>query len=490
MSLNVHVFIATNKGLVAIQSLTDLQDNVLQSVITINGSTDLATISPSYHRFVQKSTGLIQAEFGVASFRANISRNIDVGSSWQLAFYLAHFIQANAIVHNANMGQIQSDAVQLGHGNPKSGDVVLIATGQINTSSNVIEAVSHIPEKCITASAQIKLWMKKGILVEFFIPASGAQMSDLQQKTEHQKTHESEHTKSLQYTLLPEVDCAIYPVIDTVQLREHVSLLLPSTENFEKRSKAGGTISPFATELGKNTQDSQNSSSLFNNTNTELTEPSVSLNQLSAGMKSTKNDLKSSSPAQTQAPSIASTLFSSKLKIALILLFLGMAVAATYSIIMVSFAYPETRFVTKTKSGLHCDANAVEQSINVAEQYVSRIPSITFSSACSMTLITARKIPQVWLVADSKTLIELSFTAIGDELHWTVPLPQQQQVDREYVLIVTQHSLDLADLSAFKSYLSRLEQNQKPAVEILAMFFSQISVNPQYVSHKLVASRN
>lgn len=487
MSLNVHVFIATNKGLVAIQSLTDLQDNVLQSVITINGSTDLATISPSYHRFVQKSTGLIQSEFGVASFRANISRNIDVGSSWQLPFYLAHFIQANSILHNTDVGQIQSDAVKLGHGNPRSGDVVLIATGQINTSSSVIEAVSHIPEKCITASAQIKLWMKKGILVEFFIPASGAQMSDLQQKTEHQKTHEFEHTKSLQYTLLPEVDCAIYPVIDTVQLREHVSRLLPSTEMFEKQSKAGGAISPFATELGKTTQ---HSTSLFTNTNTKLTEPSVSLNQLSAVMKSTKNDLKSSSTALTQPPSIASTLFSSKLKIALILLFLGMAVAATYSIMMVSFVYPETRFVTKTKSGLHCDANAVQQSINVAEQYVSRIPSTTFSSACSMTLITARKIPQVWLVADSKTLIELSFTAIGDELHWTVPLPQQQQVDREYVLIVTQHSLDLADLSAFKSYLSRLEQTQKPTVEILAMFFSQISVNPQYVSHKMIASRN
>jgi hypothetical protein len=490
MSLNVHVFIATNKGLVAIQSLTDLQDNALQSVITINGSTDLATISPSYHRFVQKSTGLIQAEFGVASVRANISRNIDVGSSWQLPFYLAHFIQANAILHNTNMGQLQSDAVKLGHGSPKSGDIVLIATGQINTSSNVIEAVSHIPEKCITASAQIKLWMKKGILVEFFVPASGAQTSDWQQKTEHQKTHEFGHTKSLQYKLLPEVDCAIYPVIDTRQLREHVSQLLPSTEINEKQGKESRLISSLKTELEKNTQHTQNSTGLFANTENELTEPSVSLNQLSGGNKLPQNNLKSLSTAFTQPKSLVRKLFSSKLKTTLILLLFGMAVAATYSIMSVGSVYPETRFVTKTKSGLHCDANTVEQLINVAEQYVSRIPSVTFSSACSMTLITASKIPQVWLVADSKTLIELSSTAIGKELHWTVPLPRQQQVDREYVLIVTEHSLDLADLSAFKSYLSRLEQSQKPAVEILAMFFSQISVNPQYVSHKLIASEN
>jgi|GEM_PF-3559860 len=469
MSLNVHVFIATNKGLVAIQSLTDLHDNALQSVITINGSTDLATISPSYHRFVQRSTGLIQAEFGVASFRANISRNIDAGSSWQLPFYLAHFIQANAVLYNTNMDQLQSDAVKLGHGSPKSGDIVLIATGQINTSSGMIEAVSHIPEKCITASAQIKLWMKKGILVEFFVPASGAQTSDWQQKTEHQTTQEFGHTKSLQHTILPEVDCAIYPVIDTLQLREHVSQLLPSTEMHEKQGREGRSISSFKPALENNTQHTQNSTSLFTNTETELTEPSVSSNQLKL---------------------LASKLFSSKLRTALILLLLGMAIAATYSIMSVGSVYPETRFVTKTKSGLHCDANAVEQPINVARQYVSRIPSVTFSRACSMTLITASKIPQVWLVADTKTLIELSSTRIGKELHWTVPLPQQQQVDREYVLIVTEHSLDLADLSAFKSYLSRLEQTQKPTVEMLAMFFSQISVNPQYVSHKLLASRN
>mgnify|MGYP003673620203 FL=1 len=93
-------------------------------------------------------------------------------------------------------------------------------------------------------------------------------------------------------------------------------------------------------------------------------------------------------------------------------------------------------------------------------------------------------------MADSKTLIELSSIAIDNELHWTVPLPQQQQVDREYILIVTERSLDLADLSALKSYLSRLEQAQQPSVEILAMFFSQIAVNPQYISHKLVAPDN
>ena len=159
MSLKIHVFIATNKGLVALQNMIDLNDSALQSVITIKGSTDIASISPAYHRFVQKTTGLIQKEFGGNSFRTNISRNIDQGSSWQLSFYIAHFIDSFA-----------KSSFQLGNGVLQTGDIALIATGQVNTSSGVIEPVNHIPEKYITASAQIKLWMQKGILVEFFIP--------------------------------------------------------------------------------------------------------------------------------------------------------------------------------------------------------------------------------------------------------------------------------------------------------------------------------
>ena len=282
MSLNIHVFIATSKGLVAIQSITDLQDSALQSVITISGSTDLATISPSYHRFVQKSTGLIQSEFGVASFRANISRNIDVGSSWQLPFYLAHFIQANAILYSSPAAKTPRETVQLGQGNPKPGDVVLIATGQINTSSGKIEAVSHIPEKCITASAQIKLWMKKGMLVEFFIPANSAQEIDLQQKTKPRQTAVSENANSFQYKVLPEVDCACYPVIDTTQLKEHIAQLLPSGNTHEKQSKEGLSTASNASGVDKHSRSAQNSVSSLTNSETNVTARSQDLKHSSA----------------------------------------------------------------------------------------------------------------------------------------------------------------------------------------------------------------
>lgn len=449
MSLTIHVFIATSKGLVAIQSITELQDIELQSVITINGSTDLATISSAYHRFVQKSTGVIQSEFGGHSFRANISRNIDQGSSWQLPFYLAHFIQANV-----TSLQLGAGVVQLGQGIPKAGDVVLIATGQINTSTGAIEAVNHVPDKCMTASPQIKLWMKKGILVEFFIPANNLYTKDTSQGRDYQQTASSVHVKTTIPQILPAADCAIYPVIDISQLKEHVEQLLPA---------------PMVQDDNPSAQTHK------------LVFPATRTKQLS-----------DNSSGSDRAASNSLTL--SKKAVILLLtmvpVFFIVIIAMMYWALNTNAGYTDTRFITTMKSGLYCDGNAVKQASNIAQQYVSRIPAVAFSDACSLTLITAKQIPQIWLVADSKTLIELSSIVIGEEFHWTIPLPKQQNADREYVLVVTSQYLDLADLAACKSYLSRLQQTQKPSVEILASFFSKINVNPQYISQKLVTAAN
>ncbi|MFT4731301.1 MAG: hypothetical protein ACI89W_000308 [Gammaproteobacteria bacterium] len=458
MSLNIHIFIATSKGLVGIQSITELQDRELQSVITINGSTDLASISSAYHRFVQKSTGVIQVEFGGHSFRANISRNIDQGNSWQLPFYLAHFIQSNARDTHANQSasgavEVDEPGIKLGQGIPRTGDIVLIATGQINTSTGAIGSVNHIPDKCITASAQIKLWMKKGILVEFFVPASRERTHDAVQQNLYQQATQFQPLKNNTPHILPEVDCAIYPVIDIHQLQEHVEQLLPSRSRHNDQSTNAVKVVP----VSKRTE------------------------QL--------NDIPEESCITDSNSSIIPTKLA-KLLLKIVPVVLISIILITYWAFNNKSVFTDTRFITTTKNGLYCDANALKQVSSIAQQYVSRIPAVVFGDACSMTLITAKQTPQVWLVADSKTLIELSSVAIDDEFHWTIPLPNKQNVDREYVLIVTNQYLDLADLAAFKSYLSRIEKTQKPSIEVLAPFFSQIDVNPQYISQQLVAAYN
>jgi hypothetical protein len=456
--LNIHIFVATNKGLVAIQNITDLQDSTLQSVITINGSTDLATISPAYHRFVQKSTGLIQSEFGGESFRANISRNIDQGMSWQLPFYLAHLVKSQEAYSTVNgyvtasaidssnpmeKGGNGDDSITLGQGMPVAGDVVLISTGQINTSTGTIEAVSHIPEKCITASAQIRLWMKKGILVEFFVPA-----------TSQKNTSASKINQEQIYTVLPELDCAIYQVTDTQQIKEHLSQLLPMGNRKVKQDIENS---------------SQHSQALCSEPGPEP-EPELIMTKPFDKLRFT-SVFKKRNLYKTMIISLFATMLGW-----LILEKLHSSDNTNQTL----------RFVSTIKSGQHCDTNASAESIRVAEQYVARMPSVNLSKACSMTLITSKNTPQIWLVADTKTLIELSSVEIDNERHWTIPLPQQQSVEREYILVITGQYLDLADLAAFKSYLSRLETTQQPSVEILAAFFSQIEVNPQYLSQKLL----
>jgi hypothetical protein len=147
-----------------------------------------------------------------------------------------------------------------------------------------------------------------------------------------------------------------------------------------------------------------------------------------------------------------------------------------------------TRFVVTKKNNTYCDTNAVLQVTQISGQYVSRVPSIAMHEACSITLVTSDKMPQVWLVADTKSLIELEHKIIMGEAHWTIPIPNQQEINREYILILAYEHLDLADLAAFKTMLSRISRQQKPSVELLSEFFTQIGVNPQYVSQKLLVN--
>jgi hypothetical protein len=435
MSLKIHVFIATNKGLVALQNMIDLNDSALQSVITIKGSTDLASISPAYHRFVQKATGLIQKEFGGESFRTNISRNIDQGSSWQLPFYIAHFVNA-----------LDNSSVQLGNGIVQTGDIAIIATGQINTSSGLIESVNLIPDKYITASAQIKVWMKKEILVEFFVPANN-------------------HSNQL-----PELDCVIYPVLNTHQAREHVEQLLPMNLKLDDHRAAKQTSDIII-----------NSDRVASSKSIEAMSKKVSLNH--------NQDKQRNAPSFSRLSELVDLIMPLKMRMLLVIVCtVGiMLVFSVREYLISNHSADASRMLITKKSGAYCDTNAMSQLTRVSKQYVSRLPSIALSETCSILLITAANVPQVWLVADTKALIELAPKLIDGELQWTIPIPNQQHANRDYILILTHEYLDLADLAAFKTRLSRLEKNQRPSIELLAEFFSQIDVNPQYISQKLVA---
>lgn len=160
--MKIHVMVATTQGLVAIQKIYR-QDPDIRSVVSINGTTTVSPISAAYQLFVTKGVGIIENDFGGASYRVNIAKQIDQGNSWQLGFYLAHALEAQG---------------ELGDGQPQAGDRVICASGELNTSERSVLAVNDIALKIERADAQIRQW-PDNIALQFILPkANGIVASD------------------------------------------------------------------------------------------------------------------------------------------------------------------------------------------------------------------------------------------------------------------------------------------------------------------------
>ena len=151
--MKVHIFVATTQGLVAVQKIYE-QDPEIGSVVSVNGTATISPITQAYRSFVNKGVGIIESDFGLPSYRVNIDRQIDQGNSWQLGFYLAHAAYAQGV---------------LGNGDVAYGDMVLCATGEINTSERTILAVEQVPLKISKANHTATSW-PKAVARFFLIP--------------------------------------------------------------------------------------------------------------------------------------------------------------------------------------------------------------------------------------------------------------------------------------------------------------------------------
>lgn len=153
--MKTHIFIATTQGLVAIQNITSIDDEDISSVVSINGTSTTANISNSYHNFVKKGVGIIHQQFGACSYRVDISARIDQGNSWQVAMYLAHLAQSKGILGN---GVVTKD------------DMVICATGEVNTTNLQILAVDEVAVKLKLAQHPLEQWAALGAKVQFLLP--------------------------------------------------------------------------------------------------------------------------------------------------------------------------------------------------------------------------------------------------------------------------------------------------------------------------------
>jgi len=153
--MKCHVFIATTQGLVAVQDIELIDDPDVMSIVCLNGTAQSLNISNAYHNFVKKGSGIIQKDFNGQSYRVDVSDNIDHGNSWQLGFYIAHFLASVDL---------------LGDGKPNEGDKIFCLTGEVNIKDKSVKNVEHIITKLALAQTQIKAWQSSGFEVKFLLP--------------------------------------------------------------------------------------------------------------------------------------------------------------------------------------------------------------------------------------------------------------------------------------------------------------------------------
>lgn len=135
--MGVRVFITTTEGPALIQRIA-AEDSDIPPVICLNGTTETLPISEAYGRFVRRGTGVVAGLTGHDSYRIDLDRPVDGGSSWQLGVLLAHLLQAE--------GRLA--------GPGERAEATILATGEVDRDL-ILRPVGHIDRK-LSSSAGLR----------------------------------------------------------------------------------------------------------------------------------------------------------------------------------------------------------------------------------------------------------------------------------------------------------------------------------------------
>jgi len=152
----VHVFIATTNGLVPISHIKSRVGQTSVSLVTLAGTSKLASIISRYRDFVSQASSPLPGYFSESAYHMVLGADIHQGESWQFGVALAHLLA-------------QHD--RLGDGNVVSGDQIIIATGEIDAVTTELKLISHLAQKCLRAQRQILQWQNMHCRVDFMVPA-------------------------------------------------------------------------------------------------------------------------------------------------------------------------------------------------------------------------------------------------------------------------------------------------------------------------------
>lgn len=161
----VRVLIATTAGPVEVLRLTEEDAAIGRSVVCIDGTTEIASISRDYQAFVASPTGIIERLYGHSCYRLDVSKPIDNGSSWQLGAFAAHALHA-------------ADRLAQ-EGEPC--DTVLLVSGAVRIVDLKVRDVTHASRKIEQALDRLRAEVTAGKRAVIVIPAGSLrEVADLQ----------------------------------------------------------------------------------------------------------------------------------------------------------------------------------------------------------------------------------------------------------------------------------------------------------------------
>lgn len=133
------------------------EDSDIPPVVCLNGTTETLPISEAYGRFVRRGTGMVAKLTGHDSYRIDLDRPVDGGSSWQLGILLAHLLQAE--------GRLA--------GPEETAEVNVFATGEVDRDL-FLRPVGHIERKLLASDGPRQQVLDAGSTCLFLVPADDA----------------------------------------------------------------------------------------------------------------------------------------------------------------------------------------------------------------------------------------------------------------------------------------------------------------------------
>lgn len=449
-AVRAQVFIATTTGLVQILSITtstsDQASNQannkdeFSNVVTIAGTSLKAGISDAYNAFVEKPQGIIGNVFGARRYRVNLSSGIDQGESWQLGFFIAHYLCRHDCLSSA-----PNTAPTIARDAEGGDDVIFIATGRINTLTNLVLPIDALAKKCVLAEANIRRWLAQRKKVYFLAPSENFREP------------------------VPNTILKLTPISHLRELYHLCQLCNLSVAQLNISSQI----------------DSQ---PLIIEHNSNLV---IQAQPLSDSDKGDSKNSTSFSAEQAPRKTILSRL-SCKAPIILALVVLGLLITLTTLLVSDNNIFTRAKLNNSDSSGQGLvfalvgklsenRGNCLQGGSSVLDSGVldgnTRANTSNLKHICELNLVTTTQVSSIWLVSETGAILSLNAKSIANATlsdivnvneyvfdnvnalqQWTVPLPTNRSQTRSYTLLIFSKPSDVADMSSLDSFLYQLNR--------------------------------